>query len=172
VDNLASNRVGDYGRKVLIFHMPAYFNYKPSTQPKWHNSVEELFARVVKGLSMDGRESQEFLKMRTDIETKIGLMVRHLGSDMVGFTIVVDRASGEWAWSVCRKPDQFSRPYGRLLALNRLAEKVGGEKRARRMFRFGVLYLVPVGAESPDALLCAGGIYPDIREELSWIGGN
>lgn len=161
--------VGKWGRKVLVFH------------EKDRESValrERLLKHVMKGYTMDNEGDEKFLSMvRVQLKEKLD-QLDFLGGYMVGITMVVDRATGTVGMAVCREPDQFNRRIGRLLALNRLADKLGA-KRARRFFREGVLSLVPIDETLPlefyDPSVSEGQglvMFPDIREELKWAGGE
>ena len=94
------------GRKVFIFHMPSVYQEVGNGQP--YTSYHELFERIEKvSASVAGEVYRETERLRFN---KM--------QDVAGITVVVDETGGTWAWAVCRKPDQFSRKFGRLLALN------------------------------------------------------
>jgi len=173
VQRMAKFEVGEWGRKVLIFH------------ERDRESValrERLFKQVMKGYAMDNEGDDKFLSMaRIQLKEKLDaldFLGVGYGGALVGITIVVDRLTGTIGMAVCREPDQFSRRYGRLLALTRLADRLK-IKRARRFFKDGVLYLVPITEPLPvgfldDSVPESQGLValPDIREELKRAEGK
>lgn len=160
MDNVVKTEasVGEYGRKVFVTH------YR--TEGFVYDFMKVLGNAYFKHHSCDDESVRQF---RDPIYRAIdNVLCKH--DDVVAITVVVDLQSGEWAWSVCREPDQFNKKYGRLLALNRLAEKLGPKRRVYRLFSEGVLYLVPVGETCFGPGVISNTL--DIRYELNRIKGR
>jgi len=105
------------------------------------------------------------------IKVKQSLIESRHGVPINGVTVVMAPGMKNFAISICSGMDQFSRKVGRLLALNRLANKFGvlTMRPKKRVYYEGYLILMPPNNFLADEATKRIKI-PDIREELAWLG--
>ncbi len=158
----------EFERDVRIFHMSRVYPDGGAPEGRSGSSYSHLLANI----------QAVFPSMPGEIKDAMDEWRFKPWEDVDGMTVVVDVETETWVWSVCRKPDQFSRRYGRLSALNKLADKLG-IKRSKRFFRGGKFYIIPEGENISTNFtewldLEHRGLkeYPDIREELKWAQGG